>query len=131
MNFFKILLFLNFKFFFKLLQQINKYIIYVYYSIMMRVYACKQLQVQISPRFHTQTLWHKQFSDFLSVFSIGSMVSGQFNSKSEGGPVNQREGQIITEYLDVLVDSRIKCETSYTYKSWYFDWEGPHALNQQ
>ena len=60
------------------------------------------------------------------------MVSGQFlaNSKSEGGPVNQREGQIITEYLAVLVESRIKCETSYTYKSWYFDWEGPHALNQ-
>ena len=29
MNFFKILLFLNFKFFFKLLQQINKYIIHV------------------------------------------------------------------------------------------------------
>ena len=28
MNFFKILLFLNFKFFFKLLQQINKYIIH-------------------------------------------------------------------------------------------------------
>ena len=30
MNFFKILLFLNFKLFFKLLQQINKYIIHVY-----------------------------------------------------------------------------------------------------
>ena len=60
----------------------------------MRVCACKQLQVQISPRFHIQTLWHKQFWDFLSVFSIGSMVSGQLaNSKSEGGPVNQREGQ--------------------------------------
>ena len=51
-------------------------------------------------------------------FSIGSMVSGQFcfsaNSKSEGGPVNQREGQIITEYLAVLVESRIECETTHT-----------------
>ena len=36
------------------------------------------------------------------------------NSKSERGPVNQREGQIITEYLAVLVESRIKCETSHT-----------------
>ena len=45
------------------------------------------------------------------------MVSGQFcfaNSKSEGGPVNQREGQIITEYLAVVVESRIKCETTHT-----------------
>ena len=48
------------------------------------------------------------------------MVSSAFcflllaNSKSEGGPVNQREGQIITEYLDVLVESRIKCETTHT-----------------
>ena len=47
------------------------------------------------------------------------MVSGQFcfllaNSKSEGGPVNQREGQIITEYLTVLVESRIECETTQT-----------------
>ena len=36
------------------------------------------------------------------------------NSKSEGGPVNQREGQIITEYLAVLMESRIKCETTHT-----------------
>ena len=36
------------------------------------------------------------------------------NSKSEGGPVNQREGQIITEYLAVLVESRIECETTHT-----------------
>ena len=45
------------------------------------------------------------------------MVSGQFclaNSKSEGGLVNQREGQIITEYLAVLVESRIECETTQT-----------------
>ena len=28
--------------------------------------------------------------------------------------VNQREGQIITEYLAVLVESRIKCETTHT-----------------
>ena len=45
------------------------------------------------------------------------MVSGQlgaFNSKSEGGPVNQKEGQIITEYLAVLVESRIECETTHT-----------------
>ena len=53
------------------------------------------------------------------------MVSGQFcfsaelttvlaNSKSEGGPVNQREGQIITKYLAVLVESRIECETTHT-----------------
>ena len=41
------------------------------------------------------------------------MVSGQF-CFSEGGPVNQREGQIITEYLAVLVESRIKCETTHT-----------------
>ena len=62
-------------------------------------------QVQISPRFYTQTLWHKQFWDFLSVFSIGSMVSGQLCFS-----VNQRKGQIITEYLAVLVKSRIECE---------------------
>ena len=45
------------------------------------------------------------------------MVSSAFllaNSKSEGGPVNQWEGQIITEYLAVLVESRIKCETTHT-----------------
>ena len=46
------------------------------------------------------------------------MVSFAFhvlaNSKSEGGPVNQREGQIITEYLAVLVESRIECETTQT-----------------
>ena len=36
------------------------------------------------------------------------------NSKSEGGPVNQREGQIIIEYLAVLVESRIECETTHT-----------------
>ena len=30
------------------------------------------------------------------------------------GTVNQREGQIITEYLAVLVESRIKCETTPT-----------------
>ena len=96
----------------------------------MRVYACKQLQVQISPRFYTQTLWHKQFWDFLSVFSIGSMVSGQFClSKSEGGLVNQREGQIITEYLAVLVGKQ-DWMWNYTIKYWYFDWERPHALNQ-
>ena len=53
-------------------------------------------------------------------YVLGSMVSGQFcfsvlpNSKSEGGPVYQREGQIITEYLAVLVQSRIKCETTHT-----------------
>ena len=40
------------------------------------------------------------------------MVSG--NSKSEGGLVNQREDQIITEYLAVLVESRIECETTQT-----------------
>ena len=37
------------------------------------------------------------------------MVSGQFCFS-----VNQREGQIITEYLAVLVESRIKCETTHT-----------------
>ena len=43
------------------------------------------------------------------------MVSSALaNSKSEGGPVNQREGQIITEYLAVLVESRIECETIHT-----------------
>ena len=31
------------------------------YNFMMRVYAYKQLQVQISPRFFSLTLWHKQF----------------------------------------------------------------------
>ena len=36
------------------------------------------------------------------------------NSKSEGGPANQREGQIITECLAVLVESRIECETTQT-----------------
>ena len=36
------------------------------------------------------------------------------NSKSERGPVNQREGQIIIEYLAVLVESRIECETTHT-----------------
>ena len=95
MNFFKILLFLNFKFFFsnyfnKLINILSMFsflfntfinlylglvVSYIrgerlespiklqYYSIMMRVYVCKQLQVQISPRFYyyTQTLWHKQF----------------------------------------------------------------------
>ena len=46
---------------------------------------------------------------------MGSMVSGRWPTvKSEGGPVNQREGQIITEYLAVLVESRIKCETTHT-----------------
>ena len=38
------------------------------------------------------------------------MVSGQFCFST----VNQREGQIITEYLAVLVESRIKCETAHT-----------------
>ena len=28
--------------------------------------------------------------------------------------VNQREGQIITEYLAVVVESRIKCETTHS-----------------
>ena len=44
--------------------------------------------------------------------SIGSMVSGQccFCWPT----VNQREDQIITEYLAVLVESRIKCETTQT-----------------
>ena len=37
------------------------------------------------------------------------MVSGQCWST-----VNQRKGQIITEYPAVLVESRIKCETTYT-----------------
>ena len=50
-----------------------------------------------------------QFWDFLSVFSIRSMVSGQC-----WPTVNQREGQIVTEYLAVLVESRIKCETTHT-----------------
>ena len=40
------------------------------------------------------------------------MVSGQFCFLC-WPTVNQREGQIITEYLAVLVESRIKCETSY------------------
>ena len=74
----------------KLHQRLESPIQLQYYSIMMRVYACKQLQVQISPRFHTQTLWHKQFWDFLSAFSIGSMVSGQF---CFWPTVNQREDQ--------------------------------------
>ena len=68
----------------------------------MRVYACKQLQVQTSPRSIHKPSGISQFWDFLSVFSLGSMVSGQ------------REGQIITEYLAVLVESRIKCETTHT-----------------
>ena len=44
------------------------------------------------------------------------MVSGQCwpTVQSEGGPVNQNEGQIITEYLAVLVESRNKCETTHT-----------------
>ena len=71
---------------------------------MMRVYACKQLQVQI-----TEGFIHKPSginnSEFL--VSIGSMVSGQFCSKSETSKA-QREGQIITEYLAVLVESRIE-----------------------
>ena len=40
------------------------------------------------------------------------MVSGQFCFCWP--TVNQREGQIITEYLAVLVESRIKCETTHT-----------------
>ena len=80
---------------------------------MMRVYACKQLQVQISPQFTLKPSGIFQIWDFLSVFSIGSMVSCQF-CFSEGGPVNQREGQIINEYLAVLVENRIKCETTHT-----------------
>ena len=28
--------------------------------------------------------------------------------------VNQREGKILTEYLAVVVESRIKCETTHT-----------------
>ena len=28
--------------------------------------------------------------------------------------VNQREGQIITEYLAAVLESRIKCETTHT-----------------
>ena len=86
----------------------------------MRVYACKQLQVQTSPRSTHKPSGISQFWNFLSVFSIGStwsMVSGQFcwpTVKSEGGLVNHREGQIITEYLAVLVESRIKCETTHT-----------------
>ena len=39
------------------------------------------------------------------------MVSAAFQRE---GTVNQREGQIITEYLAVLVESRIKCETTHT-----------------
>ena len=47
--------------------------------------------------------------------ALWSVVSSALaNSKSEGGPVNQREGQIITEYLAVLVESRIECETTHT-----------------
>ena len=55
------------------------------------------------PKVHTQILWH---------FSIlrWSVVSSAFRRR----PVNQREGQIITEYLAVLVESRIKCETTHT-----------------
>ena len=51
---------------------------------------------------------------------LATLTPGQWsvlllaNSKSEGGQVNQREGQIITEYLGVLVESRIKCETTHT-----------------
>ena len=87
----------------------------------MRVYACKQLQVQISPRFYTQTLWHKQFWDFLSVFSIGSMVSGQF-CFSEGGPNYN--------WIPCCSGEKQDWMWNYTYKYWYFDWERPHALNQ-
>ena len=47
------------------------------------------------------------------------------NGKSEGGPVNQKEGKIITEYLAVLVESRIKHETTHTSPD-----IRPHALNQ-
>ena len=49
------------------------------------------------------------------MFSIGSMVSGQCwcwpTVNQREGTVNQREAQIITEYLAVLEES------SYTYKS--------------
>ena len=89
----------------------------------MRVYACKQIQVQTSSRSIHKPSDISQFWDFLSVFSIGSMVSGQCCFST----VNQREGQIITEYLAVVVESRIKhgacillqapwikCETTHT-----------------
>ena len=50
------------------------------------------------------------------MFSIESMFSGQCwpTVNQREGTVNQREGQIITEYIAVLVESRIKCETTHT-----------------
>ena len=59
---------------------------------------------------HTQTLWH--FSILRFLISVFYRVYGQW---SVCWPtVNQREGQIITEYLAVVVESRMKCETTHT-----------------
>ena len=55
---------------------------------------------------HTQTVWH--FSILRFLVSVFYRVYGQWST------VNQREGQIITEYLAVVVQTRIKCETTHT-----------------
>ena len=158
MNFFKILLFLNFKLFFKLLQQINKYIIHIYsflFNTFINLYfrcrskvtsetwipnitsvlqhhdegyACKQLQVQTSPRSTHKPSGISQFWNFLSVFCIGSMVV-LANSKIRGR-ASKSEGGPNYNWIPCCFGGKQDQMWNYTYKSWYFDWERPHALNQ-
>ena len=52
---------------------------------------------------YTQTLWHKQFWDFLSVFSIGSMVSGQFCFYNDLKMGVLSEGGLSQYYLSMWV----------------------------
>ena len=51
-------------------------------------------------------------------FNLATCQGVLANSKSEGGPVNQREGQIITEYLAVLwkagLNVKLHIQVTYT-----------------
>ena len=87
----------------------------------MRVFGLGFISLLVHGNLALSRFWGYVISIFAAKnldFSRSSMVSGQFcfsataTAKSEGGLVNQREGQIITEYLAVLVESRIECETT-------------------
>ena len=86
-------------------------------------YACKQLQVQISPtcpRFHTQTLWHAILRFFVSVFdrvygqwsvllfSLGKLVNGYI--RHCGGSLAILAGglRLVNFSMDVLETSQQK-----------------------
>ena len=135
MNFFKILLFLNFKFFFNYFNKLinilsmSSFLFNTFINLYLGLVVSYIRDLNPKNNFSITASWrgsmlansfkfksaqgsciHKpsgisQFWDFLSVFSIGSMVSGQF---CFWPTVNQREGQIMTEYLAVLVEIRIK-----------------------